>query len=208
MLYLPLNPDECVHLDTKLSELGLNRGQLAERSWREHFLERYTRDESVRGVINNWARGHSNLPDHFVRAIEIITGRTIADLIGRDEIEWPGEIDENLTLVEGSKKSITVNAYERNLEGRRKCLKKFGYKCSVCSMDFEKVYGSIGRSFIHVHHLVEISSIGREYSLVPIRDLRPVCPNCHAMLHKRRPAYTIEELQEILRNPRPERTVN
>lgn len=32
----------------------------------------------------------------------------------------------------------------------------------------------------------------------PISDLRPVCPNCHAMLHKKNPPYTIDELREII----------
>jgi len=31
-----------------------------------------------------------------------------------------------------------------------------------------------------------------------ILDLRPVCPNCHAMLHKRTPAISIEELQGLM----------
>jgi 5-methylcytosine-specific restriction enzyme A len=65
-------------------------------------------------------------------------------------------------------------------------------------MDFEKVYGEIGKGFIHVHHIVELSNIKSEYKVQPIEDLRPVCPNCHAMLHRKKPAYKIEELKEIL----------
>ncbi|AUL13849.1 hypothetical protein B7P02_02620 [Bordetella bronchiseptica] len=37
------------------------------------------------------------------------------------------------------------------------------------------------------------------YELDPVRGLRPVCPNCHAMLHRRTPVLSIEALQEILR---------
>lgn len=64
-------------------------------------------------------------------------------------------------------------------------------------MNFEKKYGEIGSNFIHVHHDVEISTIGEEYEIDAINDLKPVCPNCHAMLHKRKPAYRIEELKEL-----------
>ena len=32
----------------------------------------------------------------------------------------------------------------------------------------------------------------------PVKDLRPVCPNCHAMLHKQTPALNIEKLKEEL----------
>jgi 5-methylcytosine-specific restriction protein A len=47
-----------------------------------------------------------------------------------------------------------------------------------------------------VHHLVPLASIGREYHIDPVADLRPVCPNCHAMLNRQDPPFTIEELQK------------
>lgn len=68
-------------------------------------------------------------------------------------------------------------------------------------MDFEKMYGEIGRGFIHVHHIVPISTIGEEYKIDPIKDLVPVCPNCHAMLHKGKEGevLTVDELKEIIK---------
>ncbi|WP_422678748.1 hypothetical protein [Christiangramia echinicola] len=39
----------------------------------------------------------------------------------------------------------------------------------------------------------------KEYNVDPIRDLIPVCPNCHFMLHKRTPAFTIEELKNMIK---------
>ena len=68
----------------------------------------------------------------------------------------------------------------------------------MCGFDFEKKYGIIGQGFIHVHHIVDISTIGDEYEVDYIKDLNPVCPNCHAMLHKKKPAYKIEELKLII----------
>ena len=68
-------------------------------------------------------------------------------------------------------------------------------------MDFESLYGEIGRGFIHVHHLVPISSIGESYDVNPATDPVPVCPNCHNMLHKKEPPYTIEELKKMLIYP-------
>jgi 5-methylcytosine-specific restriction enzyme A len=112
----------------------------------------------------------------------------------------PDEVDWEEAILEGAKKQVFVNAFERNLKARSKCVAKYGYKCSVCEFDFEKMYGEIGREFIHVHHLVEIATIGKEYKIDPIQDLRPVCPNCHAMLHQKKPAYRIEELREMLAN--------
>ena len=52
--------------------------------------------------------------------------------------------------------------------------------------------------FIHVHHLRQLSEIRKEYLVDPIKDLRPVCPNCHAVLHLRNPAYSIEEVLAFL----------
>lgn len=46
-----------------------------------------------------------------------------------------------------------------------------------------------------MHHLVRLADIGNTYEVDPIKDLRPVCPNCHAMLHSGAEMLTIEELQ-------------
>lgn len=113
----------------------------------------------------------------------------------------PTEIINTQGIFEGALKSVLVNKYERNTLARTVCLTKHGYNCSVCGMNFEKKYGEIGKNFIHVHHVVPISTIGQEYQIDPEKDLVPVCPNCHAMLHKGKDGkvLTIEELKEILR---------
>jgi len=99
---------------------------------------------------------------------------------------------------EGELYEVVCNQYERNRKAREACIALKGYRCAVCGMDFESLYGEIGRGFIHVHHLVPISSIGESYDVNPATDLVPVCPNCHNMLHKKEPPYTIEELKEML----------
>jgi hypothetical protein len=103
------------------------------------------------------------------------------------------------TMTEGAARTITVNAYERSAKGRRACIVHYGTSCHVCKLDFVKRYGEIGRGFIHVHHLRQLSTIGAEYEVDPIKDLRPVCPNCHGMLHRRNPQFSIQELVEIMR---------
>jgi len=98
-------------------------------------------------------------------------------------------------FIEGTAKEVILTRYERDPNARNACIKHYGYSCSVCSFDFEKQYGEIGKNFIHVHHLTEISSIGESYEIDPIKDLRPVCPNCHAMIHRKKPLLSIEELK-------------
>ena len=122
----------------------------------------------------------------------------VKEITGDLKFEYihPDELNEPEELYEGCKKTVTVNAYERNPLARKKCIEHYGAKCAVpnCQFDFEKVYGDIGKGFIHVHHLTKLADIGQDYKVDPIKDLRPVCPNCHAMLHQKNPPYSIEEL--------------
>jgi len=89
-----------------------------------------------------------------------------------------------LGVSEGALTTVVVNRYERSAVARRQCIDYYGAKCLVCGLDFQEYYGEIGEGFIHVHHVVPIASIGETYILDPIADLVPVCPNCHAMLHR------------------------
>ncbi|MGE8160359.1 HNH endonuclease [Paraburkholderia sp. NPDC080076] len=112
---------------------------------------------------------------------------------------FPDEVDEHdSVLIEGALRTVLVNQYERNAEARRKSIAHYGCKCFVCGFDFEQRYGALGRGFIHVHHMLDIASIGAEYEVDPIKDLRPVCPNCHAMLHSERPAMDIDRLRTLI----------
>ncbi|WP_342598080.1 HNH endonuclease [Psychrobacillus sp. FSL H8-0483] len=110
------------------------------------------------------------------------------------------EISNNLTYFEGSAQKVLVNKYERNTKARQECLKHYGYNCTVCNFNFEKAYGELAKGIIHVHHIIPLHEIASKYEVNPIKDLRPVCPNCHSVIHSRRPPYEIEELRVILSN--------
>lgn len=112
----------------------------------------------------------------------------------------PTEIspEDDSLLVEGAVKKVYANAYERDPEARRRCIDQYGFQCSICGFDFEKVYGEVGKGYIQVHHLKPIAKIGKEYIVDPVKDMRPVCPNCHAMLHKiKAPKYGARGLDTI-----------
>lgn len=114
---------------------------------------------------------------------------------------YPDDIDiRKREYPEGWLKSVMVNAYERNSAARTMCIEIHGLNCHVCDMNFEDVYGEIGKDFIHVHHKVSVSTYkGRRYEVDPKEDLVPVCPNCHAMLHRNEPPFSVEELRNIIR---------
>lgn len=113
---------------------------------------------------------------------------------------YADEIAEGETYREGTVTQRYINAYERNPAARKQCIEHYGCNCLVCGFDFHEVYGEIGRSFIHVHHLLELSKIKKRYVVDPITDLRPVCPNCHAMIHQQKPAMSIEDLRHRITN--------
>jgi 5-methylcytosine-specific restriction protein A len=122
-------------------------------------------------------------------------GKQAARYLAEKERLYPDELESGHKYAEGARKQVRVNAYERNPRARRDCLKHHGYGCAVCGFVFERVYGELGKNFIHVHHLRPLALCDSSYILDAIEDLRPVCPNCHAMLHSSGKVLTIEELK-------------
>jgi len=100
---------------------------------------------------------------------------------------------------EGASRRIESIRYERNPRARKLCLEYHGYNCAVCDLNFENTYGDVGKDFIHVHHLNQISDAGNG-KINPIKDLIPVCPNCHAMIHRKKIPYTPKEIKELLKS--------
>ena len=115
---------------------------------------------------------------------------------------FPDEVEEGeaAKLSEGAVFQRLVNAYERNPLARQKCIDKYGTNCYVCGFSFGVIYGETMDGFIHVHHLRQLSQVGKNYKVDPVAELRPVCPNCHAVLHHRsEQPYSMEEVQALLR---------
>jgi 5-methylcytosine-specific restriction protein A len=44
--------------------------------------------------------------------------------------------------------------------------------------------------------------MGTDYIINPILDLVPLCANCHSMIHRHDPPFTVEELSEALKAKR------
>ena len=153
---------------------------------------------------------YSQLKKHGLKTVQI-THRIKIDLakyidtcilqITRPDLSAsPDFLDETIKYQEGTVMQVLINKFERNRETRQKCIEAHGCYCHVCGLDFAKKYGEIGKGFIHVHHLIPISTIREDYVVDPINDLIPVCPNCHAMLHRTGNGTTlsVEELRERL----------
>lgn len=111
----------------------------------------------------------------------------------------PEEVTVGQKFQEGGIEQIVVNRYERDPNAREACIAHYGTRCVVCNFDFMKAYGQVMSEFIHVHHLKPLAKVGKKYQVDPIRDMRPVCPNCHAVIHRCDPPYKIKEVQAFLR---------
>lgn len=111
----------------------------------------------------------------------------------------PDEVSlEEEVFHEGALRQIVVNAFERNSAARQKCIEIHGTKCSICTIEFGLFYGDAVDGYIHVHHLKPLSEIGETYTVNPAEDLIPICPNCHAVIHSKKPPYTPEEVRAMI----------
>ena len=118
-----------------------------------------------------------------------------------DEFDYGNEV--NVLRIEGAKRIVEVNKYERNRKLRDECIQEHEnkYECEICGFNFEKTYGDRGKGFIHIHHLQPLSEIGEKH-LECTSKLIPVCPNCHAMLHRGKELMKPEELRKKIEENR------
>ena len=116
------------------------------------------------------------------------------------DIQLPEELPDGVKYQEGAVQQIKVNRYERDKKAREACLSNYGYVCQVCHVKLCDIYGAIAETLIHVHHIKPISEIGESYIVNPVKDLIPVCPNCHAVMHLKLPPYTPQEVSVMLHN--------
>ena len=86
-------------------------------------------------------------------------------------------------IEDASGKKIYIKTYERNSKARVACLNHYGAKCQICGFDAKEVYGSEFEGKIEVHHIKPINERDGTYKIDPEKDLIPVCPNCHMILH-------------------------
>lgn len=101
-------------------------------------------------------------------------------------------------FIEGARLNVTQSRSERNPAARARCLEIHGPICHGCAFSFERKYGPLGAGFIHVHHLNPLKTIHSSYSVDAEHDLIPLCPNCHAMIHKLSGDQSLAALQKLI----------
>ncbi|WP_222890666.1 HNH endonuclease [Enterobacter sp. C2] len=205
---LPKNlPREAILAAAHAYDAGVNHAFAASRDYDVIINGRRYPPKAIVGIAASTLTGLIFTPAEFSGGIKSKCVRLLTDqgfqIVHKNEpIEpnlFPDEIQQKTTYIEGAAVLVTVNRYERDQKARQAALKWHGYECKVCGLDMTKVYGEIAKGFIHVHHLIPLSEIKENYLVNPKTDLIPVCPNCHAMLHRQDPPLSPEALNRHMK---------
>jgi len=115
-----------------------------------------------------------------------------------DHVAVAGGSDENVHD-EGRRRDVIQSVAERNPAARKACIAHYGTTCSICDKKLEEMYGEVAKDLVHVHHLTPFAGDQGTRKTDPIADLRPLCPNCHAIVHRAAPPLSIAHVRELMR---------
>jgi hypothetical protein len=136
------------------------------------------------------------LTNRLIEIFDVYTGR-LATHSGDSEVKT--SIKE---YQEGERYRQERIYFARNAALRNDAIQFHGLRCAVCDLHFGEKYGAVGQGFIEVHHVELVSRMNRKPNgkfSTTVNDVRTVCANCHRMLHRRSPPYSVEELKAMLR---------
>lgn len=147
------------------------------------------------GAFRSWTpqSGGVEIPTEIAAHLARLWAQKTTRVVGSNRAP-----EEARSYPEGALRTITTNAYERSTRARQECLAHHGTRCAVCGFSGSERYGRAFEGLIHVHHIRPISELPQNYQVDPVRDLVPICPNCHAAIHWKRTATTIAELRKLL----------
>jgi predicted HNH restriction endonuclease len=100
--------------------------------------------------------------------------------------------------VEGRLVDVVMQRRERSGAARSACLAAYGFTCVVCQINLKSRYADLPVEVIHVHHEEALSASEGEQESDPVATMKPVCPNCHAVIHTRTPPYSVEEVRRMV----------
>lgn len=147
---------------------------------RSFVVPRASQDGFGFGQSNVWYAKEDRSQAFLATVFDYIESHTDASLVTEECI--PQEVPEEYAE-SGIGKQVLINQYERNSLARRRCIELLGSSCVICGFNAGEVYGPEFEGKIEVHHIVPLHEIKADYKVDPSKDLIPVCPNCHSMLH-------------------------
>lgn len=205
--YLNTNPKR--YIDSSNSFAGYNMRVKSENAYlfgdehqRNIYLPYSKKDGFGYGQSNIWYANNKHADCKKFRNIIVEQIKQIIseNAFGFDHDEskyFEGEINTRIK---------EVSTIKRNAFARKKCIEHYfpdnkNYRCILCNFNFEEKYGSLGEKFIEVHHIESHtiqSKIKGKHEINPTKDLIPICSNCHSIIHREKPAISIERMKEII----------
>lgn len=137
---------------------------------------------------------------HFIIAVD--TGeQAFTDfqmLAEQDDRDFENLInDPAFSVIEG-KQPYQSEQQVRSQKLRKMCLDRYKCYCHVCGFTFSHMYGEMGDGFIEVHHLNPLAK-KKPNDPTTVDELRPVCANCHRMLHRKNSDSTYHTMESMRR---------
>lgn len=154
----------------------------------------------ITSILPQW--GWATYPRSYTTPPESICEvlNTVIDDFQRDL--GPGEFNQTDTYTEGKIHCALSVRYERDPTARAACIRHYGAVCSICGFAYGEIYGPKVDGLIVVHHLTPMAARNEQYEVDPVADLRPVCADCHLVIHRRTPPFTIEEMRLMMEEAR------
>jgi predicted HNH restriction endonuclease len=123
---------------------------------------------------------------------------------GEEICNLPAEIpvSADYSFSDGAVVYVRAAGYERDVKARKRCLELKGSICHGCSVDFKKMYGHDISDIIEVHHNRPLAADKRRMKKNILKDLVPLCPNCHTVVHSFNNVMSLIALQRRTKSSR------
>ena len=79
------------------------------------------------------------------------------------------------------------------------CIEYYGAICDLCGFDYGYTYGEAFENQIQVHNIHAQDEVEVVQDTDPIKDLIPVCHNCHQIIHSQNPPVSVEQMRKMIK---------
>ena len=215
--------DLIVNLTQRLNPTGKDATLIAGRN-DTHFSQKVRNLVSHRTLdtlgLADYIPAQSGLQITAKGKSHLLANQLTIDYLMENNFSW-GDVKPALVALSNPKTNIDIfkeifegdtgatketKIYKRSKELRDAAIETFlkdygSLSCNICTFNYEEKYGNAGKGFIEVHHKTPIYMYegGDQVKTIEqaIKNLAPVCANCHRIIHRTRPPFTIEEVSEI-----------
>lgn len=115
----------------------------------------------------------------------------------KSQIGTPSVTKEDYVAEEGKRYEIESKMLKTKRNRRIVAEAKDRYEaiCEACGDNLQIKYDEYGKNYIQFHHREPLSSYP-EGKLNSYKDLAPLCPNCHVIIHRTKPIMSVKDFRE------------